>query len=80
MKQAVESKLAEMEEEGWIAKVDAPTEWISNLTEVWKADKAQVRIYLDPRDLNKAIKRSHFSMPVLEDVLPALRKPEIQFT
>ena len=77
MKKAVESKLAEMEEEGWIAKVDGPSEWISNLTAVWKADKAQVRICLDPRDLNKAIKRSHFNMPVLEDVLPALKEARV---
>ena len=40
---------------------------------VWKADKAKVRICLDPRDLNKAIRRSHFNMPVLEDILPSLK-------
>ena len=73
MKTAVESKLAEMEAEGWIVKVDGPTEWISNLTAVWKADKAKVRICLDPRDLNKAIRQSHFNMPVLEDILPSLK-------
>ncbi|KAL5477674.1 hypothetical protein EMCRGX_G024499, partial [Ephydatia muelleri] len=44
MKAAVESKLAEMEAEGWIVKVDGPTEWISNLTAVWKADKAKRRL------------------------------------
>ena len=72
MKQAVESKLAEMEKAGIIAQVDTPTDWISNMTAVWKADKKQVRICLDPRDLNKAVKRNHFGMPTLDDVLPRL--------
>ena len=43
MKAAVEEKLKAMERDGWIAKVESPTEWISNMTAVWKADKAQVR-------------------------------------
>ena len=30
MKQAIESKLAEMEKAGIIARVDTPTDWISN--------------------------------------------------
>ena len=72
MKQAVESKFAEMEKAGIIAQVDTPTDWISNMTAVWKADKKQVRICLDPQDLNKAVKRNHFGMPTLDDVLPRL--------
>ena len=40
---------------------------------VWKPDKKQVRICLDPRDLNKAIRRNHFYMPTIDDVLPKLK-------
>ena len=72
MKTAVEEKLKAMEKDGLITRVDTPTEWISNLTAVWKDDKAQVRVCLDPRDLNIAIKRSHFQMPTMDDVLPLL--------
>ncbi|KAL5515944.1 hypothetical protein EMCRGX_G001194 [Ephydatia muelleri] len=54
MKTAVESKLAEMEAEGWIVKVDGPTEWISNLTAVWKADKAK------PLKSSRGDSRQHF--------------------
>ena len=61
-----------LEKSGMIARVETPTEWISNLTAVWKADKTQVRVCLDPRDLNKAIRRNHFKMPTLDDVLPEL--------
>ena len=42
------------------------------MTVVWKADKKQIRICLDPRDLNKAITWNHFNMPTIDDVLPRL--------
>ena len=52
MRTAVQEKLQAVERDGWIAKVDTPTEWISNLTAVWKSDKVQVKVCLDPQDLN----------------------------
>jgi hypothetical protein len=72
MKAAVEEKLQQLEEKGLIARVDQPTDWISNLTAVWKADKKQVRVCLDPQELNKAVKRNHYNMPTLDDLLPQL--------
>ena len=77
MKPAVERKLQELEEKGVIARVDKPTEWISNLTAVWKTDKDQVRVCLDMKDLNKAIQRHHYNMPILDDVLPQLTEAKI---
>ena len=65
MRATVESKLAQLEQAGVIASVNQPTDWISNITTVWKPDKKQVRICLDPRDLNKAICRNHFTMPTM---------------
>ena len=63
---------------GIIKKVEEPTDWISNMTVVWKADKKQIRrICLDPRDLNKAIKRNHFNMPTIDDVLPRLNGAKV---
>ena len=77
MRRAVTEKLQAMEKDGLITKVDTPTPWISNLTAVWKPDKVQVRVCLDPRDLNTAIKRNHFHMPTLDDVLPTLNKAKV---
>ncbi|KAK7087943.1 hypothetical protein V1264_021931 [Littorina saxatilis] len=31
-----------------------------------------LRICIDPRPLNKALKREHYTLPVLEDILPKL--------
>eukprot|EP00731_Ephydatia_muelleri_P009792 Em0005g378a len=77
MKEAVENKLTQLVDLGVIAPVDVPTEWVSNITAVWKPDKKQARICLDPRDLNKAIKRNHFYMPTIDDVLPKLKGAKI---
>ena len=79
MQKAVEEKLASMEKAGIVAKVEIPTSWISNTctTAVWKSGKAEVRICLDPRDLNKAVRRNHFNMPTLEDVLPELSNAKV---
>ena len=73
MRAAVEDKLRVLEENGIIAAVEQPTEWISNITTVWKPEKKSVRVCLDPRDLNKAIRRNHFHLPTLDDVLPRLK-------
>jgi hypothetical protein len=53
--------LAEMEEKGVIKKADQPTDWVSSLVIAEKPKTGKFRICLDPRDLNKAIKREHFS-------------------
>ena len=63
----MEEKLQQLEEKGLIARVDQPTDWISNLTAVWKADKKQVRVCLDPQE---SVKRNYYNMPTLDDVLP----------
>ena len=39
LKSATEVKLREMEKAGIIKKLEQPTDWISNMTVVWKADK-----------------------------------------
>ena len=37
----------------------------------------KLRLCIDPRDLNKALKRSHYPMPTIEEVLPELSKAKI---
>ena len=51
-----------------ITKVTEPTEWVNSLVVVEKPD-GKLRICLDPKDLNEAIKRPHYQMPTLDDAL-----------
>ncbi|XP_050548981.1 uncharacterized protein K02A2.6-like [Daktulosphaira vitifoliae] len=48
-----------------IEKVTKPTSWVSSIVLVVKKNK-KLRICLDPRNLNKAIKRSHYPLPNFE--------------
>ena len=47
-----------------IAKVDRPTDWVSNLGTVEK-DNGKLRVCLDPSDL----KRHHYQLPTVEDTI-----------
>ena len=56
---------------GIIAKVDRPTDWVNSCVCVTKSD-GSIRLCLDPKDLNQAIKRPHHYTPTLDDVLAKL--------
>ena len=53
---------------GVLKKVDEPTDWVSNLVVVEKKD-GSLRLCLDPKDLNRAIKREHYTIPTLQDIV-----------
>ena len=58
-----------MENVGIIEKVplNEPADWVSSLVCVDKPD-GSIRVCLDPRDLNCAIKREHYPLPLVEDI------------
>lgn len=55
-----------------IRRVDEPTEWVNSLVVVEKPKSKKLRVCLDPRPLNKAIRREHFHLPTLEDITTRL--------
>ncbi|CAB4016917.1 Hypothetical predicted protein [Paramuricea clavata] len=56
-----------MEDAGVIVKQTEPTDWVNSMVTVIKPEKIRVRI--DPRDLNQAIKREHYPMRTFEEVV-----------
>ena len=54
-----------------IAEVTEHTEWINSIVPVKKPD-GLLRLCLDPKDLNKAIKRNQWYSRTIDDVLPDL--------
>ena len=56
-----------MEKLDIIEKVSEPTDWVNSLVIVSKPN-GKLRICIDPRDLNRAIKRQHFQLPSAEDL------------
>ena len=67
LRDRVKTELEDMEKRGVIRRVDEPTDWVSSMAIVEKPD-GSLRICLDPRHLNKAIKREHFQLPTIEDI------------
>lgn len=67
MKQDLEAELKNMEQSGVIAKVTAPTDWVNSMV-VSRKSNGKLRICLDPKDLNKAIKRCHHKTPTVEEI------------
>lgn len=51
-----------LEDEGIIASTDRPTDWVNNLVIVEKRN-GSLRLCLDPKALNKAIKRERYTIP-----------------
>ena len=67
LKDEVKAELDNMEELGVIERVTEPTDWVSSIVYSRKPS-GKLRICLDPKDLNKAIKRPHYYTPTLEEI------------
>lgn len=63
----IRSELERMTKQGVIRKVQEPTDWVSSLAYIRKKN-GELRICLDPKDLNRAIKRCHHRTPTLEEL------------
>lgn len=66
LRNQIKEKLDEMVASGILAPITEPTEWASSMLVIVKPNK--LRICLDPRDLNKAIRREHYQMATVEEV------------
>lgn len=56
-----------MQENEVLAHLNELTEWATEIVVVVKKD--EIRICLDPVNLIKALKREHYDMPTLKDVM-----------
>ena len=56
-----------------IVPVTEPTEWVSALAIATKKS-GELRVCVDPRPLKKALRREHYKLQTLDDVLPSCPK------
>ncbi len=75
LKPKLKEELQRLEDLQIITPVTEPTPWVSSLVIVEKANK--LRVCIDPKDLNGAIKRSHYPLRTIEDIIPDLGKAKI---
>ena len=71
LREPLKKELDSLVEQGILAKVTEPIDWVNSLVSVAKSTGA-LRLCLDPKDLNCAINRPRYFTPTLEDILPKL--------
>ena len=67
----VKAELERMRNTGVIVPVTEPTEWCSAMVPVVKKN-GSVRICVDLKNLNRAVRRPHCTLPTLEEIAPRL--------
>ena len=72
----LKAKLQELVDQGILATVTEPTDWISSLVVTTKKS-GDLRICIDPKDLNKGLKRAKYTMATLDEVLPRLANAKV---
>ena len=78
MRKRVEEEIKRLEELDIIEKVDGPTPWVSPIVAMPKPKKPEeIRICVDMRLPNQAIKRTRHVMPTLDDILMRLNGAKV---
>ena len=67
LKDRLKQELTRLEKD----KEEEPTDWVSSLV-VTEKPNGKLRVCINPQHLNRALKRSHYPLPVIEDILPEL--------
>ncbi|XP_055492867.1 uncharacterized protein K02A2.6-like [Leucoraja erinacea] len=72
----LQEELKDLERRGIITPVERSTDWISSMVAVRKPN-GKLRICIDPKPLNRALKRSHYPLPTIDDILPEMSKAKV---
>ena len=75
LQDAVKKELERRDSLDVIEKVQGPSDWVSSMVVIVKPNK--LRLCMDPRDLNCAIKREHYPMVTVEEVAARMPKAKI---
>ena len=75
LKEKIKEQLDRMEKAEVVVKQKEPTDWVNSMVAVVKPSKR--RICIDPRDLNEAIRREHFPMTTIEEVVADMPQAKV---
>ena len=71
LKERLKQELTRLERANLMKREEEPTDWVSSLV-VTEKPNGKLRVCIDLQRLNTALKRSHYPLPVIEDILPEL--------
>ena len=72
LKSRLNTELDQTVKDEIIRRVSEPTDWVNVRVVMEKPKTGKLRICLDPKALNEAIRRSHFQLPTLYDITSKL--------
>ena len=76
VREKLETELDRLVELEALAPVDQPTEWTNQFVAIMKKS-GDVRICIDPKPLNEALRRERYQLLVLDEILPELSKARV---
>lgn len=68
LRDSLKKELDRMVGLGVIQPIEEPTDWVNSITCV-KKPNGELRVCLDPKDLNENIKREHYQIPTREEIM-----------
>ena len=75
IKDKLKTELKKMKKMGVIVKQDQPTEWVSSMVTLTTPNG--IRVCIDPRDINQAMKREHCQVKTTEDITPKMQNAKL---
>ena len=75
LKAKLKAELRRMTKLGIIQPIKDPADWVSSRVTVIKPNE-KLRLCLDLKDLNKAIKREHYKLPTTEEIYAKMQNPK----
>ena len=72
LKDEIKAELERIVRLGVIKPITEPTDWVNQIV-VGRKPNGKLRMCLDPRDLNRAIKRHHFKLPTAEELFAEMK-------
>ena len=76
VKKELKCELERLEKERIIKLVSEPTSWMSSMV-LAREPNEDLEVCIDPKDLNKVLKRSHCITSIIEGILPELNQAKI---
>ena len=77
LRDKVSAKLKELEDLDIIEKVDGPSSWVSPVVVVPKAGGKDIRLCVDMRQANQAVRRERYPIPTVDEVFQDLNQGKI---
>ena len=76
MKEPLKKEIDRLVAQEILKPVDTPTDWVSSMVVGMKSN-GKIRLCIDPKPLNQALKNNHYPLPVIDDMLPELSKAKV---